>query len=107
MTATTEANHDEVQKEAIKSVTDVFNKGINGNPLAFVSALLIIMLCILFLAMFGSNIYFQYQRVQSQQSDEAKMEKNNEILKDILDANMKEIQLLHELVDANRPRRGR
>jgi hypothetical protein len=94
-------NDDEIAKESIRSVTEIFNKGINGNPLALVSILIIVILSILLIGVFGSNLYFQFQNMQIVQDSTVKLNKNNELLQGILDSNKKTNDLLQKIIDSN------
>lgn len=92
-------NQHEIATESIKSVTDVFNKGIGGNPLAFISALIVVVLSVILLGVLASNIYFQYQGMEKQMESTIQMQRNNELLSDIVRETQKTNTLLQRFID--------
>jgi predicted PurR-regulated permease PerM len=102
-----ESHSNEIATESIKDVADVFNRGINGNPLAFLSALVVIILAIILFGVLASNIYFQYQGMEKQMQSTLQMQKNNELLSQILKENEDTNKLIQKYFDLENYRRSK
>lgn len=89
----------ELASTSIKSVTDIFNKGIAGNPIVFISVLNTIVLSVLLIGVIGSNLWIQYQNILIQQDNVIKMNKNNELLQQLVTNTNRTNELLKEIIN--------